>query len=103
MFKIDERLNIEMHKGDFGVILTINFDDVADTNIKFIISDLRKNVLIEKMFKNITDNKIDIELTEEETSKLDVASYNWSLYQYIDKELKNTLVVNKIFKVEEGA
>ena len=104
MFKVAESgLDIEMNKGDFGVILTVNFDDIADTNIKFIISDLNKNAIIEKTFDNITDNKIDLVLTEEETAKLDVGKYTWSLYQYVENELKNTLVVGKTFKVKEGA
>ena len=104
MFKVAESsLNIEMNKGDFGVILTVNFDDIADTNIKFIISNLNKNAIIEKTFDNITDNKIDLVLTEEETAKLDVGRYAWSLYQYVENELKNTLVVGKTFKVKEGA
>ena len=104
MFKVAESgLDIEMNKGDFGVILTVNFDDIADTNIKFIISDLNKNAIIEKTFDNITDNKIDLVLTEEETAKLDVGRYAWSLYQYVENELKNTLVVGKTFKVKEGA
>ncbi len=104
MFKVAESgLDIEMNKGDFGVILTVNFDDIADTNIKFIISDLNKNAIIEKTFDNITDNKIDLVLTEEETAKLDVGRYTWSLYQYVENELKNTLVVGKTFKVKEGA
>ncbi len=104
MFKVEENdLRIEMNKGDFGVILTVNFDDIADTNIKFIISDLSKNAIIEKPFDNITDNKIDLVLTEEETAKLDVGTYTWSLYQYVKNKLKNTLVVGKTFKVKEGA
>ena len=104
MFKVAESgLDIEMNKGDFGIILTVNFDDIADTNIKFIISDLNKNAIIEKTFDNITDNKIDLVLTEEETAKLDVGRYAWSLYQYVENELKNTLVVGKTFKVKEGA
>lgn len=104
MFKVAESgLDIEMNKGDFGVILTVNFDDIANTNIKFIISDLNKNAIIEKTFDNITDNKIDLVLTEEETAKLDVGRYTWSLYQYVENELKNTLVVGKTFKVKEGA
>ena len=104
MFKVAESgLDIEMNKGDFGVILTVNFDDIADTNIKFIISDLNKNAIIEKTFDNITDNKIDLVLTEEETAKLDLGKYTWSLYQYVENELKNTLVVGKTFKVKEGA
>ena len=104
MFKVAESgLDIEMNKGDFGVILTVNFDDIADTNIKFIVSDLNKNAIIEKTFDNITDNKIDLVLTEEETAKLDVGRYTWSLYQYVENELKNTLAVGKTFKVREGA
>lgn len=104
MFKVAESgLDIEMNKGDFGVILTVNFDDIADTKIKFIVSDLNKNAIIEKTFDNITDNKIDLVLTEEETAKLDVGRYAWSLYQYVENKLKNTLVVGKTFKVKEGA
>ena len=104
MFKVEENdLRIEMNKGDFGVILTVNFDDIADTNVKFIISDLSKNAIIEKPFDNITDNKIDLVLTEEETAKLDVGTYTWSLYQSENDQIKFNKLVGKTFKVKEGA
>ena len=107
MFKFNEaEQSIKMNEGDFGVILTFCFDDIEGTDIKFKIYEISdKSSIIEKTFKSsdIVDNKIDLELTQEESNKLEKKSYYWGLYQYVENKLKNTLIVNKIFQVEEGA
>lgn len=108
MFQVDEeKKRIEMNKGDFGIILTFTFTDIEGTDIKFKIyetDDNDKKAIVEKIFNSsdIEDNKIKIELTEEESNKLNTKNYYWGLYQYIKDELKNTLIVDKIFKVKEG-
>lgn len=108
MFKVnEENLRIEMNKGDFGIILTFSFTDLEGTDVKFKIyetEDDTKTPIIEKTFasSDIVDNKIDIELTQEESGRLDVKEYYWGLYQYIEDDLKNSLVVDKRFVVKVG-
>ena len=108
MFIVDEtKQRIEMNKGDFGIILTFSFNDIEGTDVKFKIyeiGDAIKTSIVEKTFKSsdITDNKIELELTQEESGKLEVKEYYWGLYQYIEDDLKNSLVVDKKFVVKEG-
>ena len=100
MFRISENtLEIAMDKADFGVILGINFSDVNGTDIKFKIYN-EKETLVEKTFENITNNRIELKLTQEESAKLEEGTYNYDIYQYKEGVLKNTLLKEKIFIVE---
>lgn len=103
MFSIDKKnLKIKMNKGDFGIILTFKFSDIAATNIKIIIYN-SKSKIIEKPYTNISDNTIEFKLTEEESKLLETGDYMYKVYQYKDGQLKNTLLIDKDFIVEEGA
>ena len=108
MFVVDNgSKKIEMNKGDFGVILAFCFNAIEGTNVKFKIyekNDPEKVAVIEKNFDltDTIDNKVEIELTEEETSKLEKKEYCWGLYQYIEGDLKNSLLVDRKFIVKEG-
>lgn len=108
MFIVDDiSKKIEMNEGDFGIILSFSFTDIEGTNVKFKIyekDDPNKLGIVEKNFdlSDTVDNKVELELTEEETSKLEKKEYYWGLYQYIDGELKNSLLVDKKFIVKGG-
>lgn len=101
MFVVDNNLKISMNEGDFGVILGINFTDVNETDVVFKIYN--KEMLLEKTFENVTDNKVELKLSKEDTSKLTVGTYNYDIYQYKEGILKNTLLKGKTFVVKEGA
>ena len=108
MFIVDEeKKTIKMNKGDFGIILTFSFTNIEGTDIKFKIYEIEddtKTAIVEKTFvtSDTADNKVELELTSEESSKLDIKDYYWGLYQYVENELKNSLVVDEKFVVKEG-
>ena len=100
-YYVDNR-NIVMNKGDFGVILELEFDKSMPFSVVVKIKKGNSTV-ITKTYSNVYGNSIEFALTENESSKLDVGEYTWNMYQYYDGNLKNTLVVNKSFIVKEGA
>ena len=105
MFKVDNYNKITMNEGDFGIILPISFTDFLDGDrITVIIKD-RNNEdkqLLNKDFM-VTNKKINFEMTEEETDSIKQGSYLYDIKQYRKGELRNTIAIDNIFEVEEGA
>lgn len=102
MFRVKDD-NIEMNKGDFGTVLTITLDEIQEgSNFKLKVYK-EKEILLEKDIKDINGNEVNISLTKEESEKITKGFYKWSLLQYIEDELNNTIIVDKDFEVKAGA
>ena len=106
MFKTKaNNTKISMNEGDFGLVLPISFSKLEDgAMIKIIIKkqDEEETEVLNLDF-TATDNKIDFELTEEQTKKLHEGDYFYDVKQYKEGVFQNTLLVDGIFIVEEGA
>lgn len=105
MFKsLDNPLDIQMYKNDFGEILTINIIEgeiLEQDTLRFIIQDNSHNDIINKIVE-VNDNSFEFSLTEEETKLLKEGIYRWGLKQYRDNILVDTLTANNKFKVVRG-
>lgn len=99
MIKIEDK-NIIIDYGDFGIKTPISITNVLETDIiKFEIFDTDNNVIIEKDLPYENERWI-FELTEDESNKLEIRDYLYSIKQYRDGILQNTINKNSLFKVE---
>lgn len=95
-----EGKNIIVDYGDFGIKTPIKITNVLETDtIKFEIYDVNNNSIIEKdlPFEN---GKWIFELTEEDSKKLEVRDYLYSIKQYRDGILQNTINKDSLFRVK---
>ncbi len=96
-----------MAEGDFGVELPITFSDVtldnADEMKLTIKASVNGDAIIEKTFSNITENTINLVLTEEESSLLPVGSYVYVLDWYQNGAFLCNAIPIAAFKVVEKA
>lgn len=104
MFKVDDNKRITMNEGDFGLILPIRFGDFLDGDIITVIVKDRNDESKKLLNKDfiVIDGKINFILTQEETDKIKKGTYLYDVRQYRAGELRNTIVVDNIFEVEEG-
>jgi hypothetical protein len=95
-----EGKNIIIDYGDFGIKTPISITNVLETDtIKFEIYDISNNSIIEKDLP-FEDGKWIFELTEDDSKKLEVRDYLYSIKQYRDGILQNTINKNGLFKVK---
>ena len=104
MFIIDDNLKtITMNENDYGLVLTMTLDEIQEgSKFEFKVYNEEKT-FVEKTLEINKKNVIEISLTQKESSDLKEGKYKWSCRQYIDNVLNNTLIKDKLFKVEEGA
>ena len=99
MTKTDGK-DITINYGDFGIKTPITITNVLETDvIKFEIYDVSNNIIVEKDLP-YEDGKWIFELTKEESQKLNIKNYMYSIKQYRDDVLQNTINKNSLFKVK---
>lgn len=78
--------NLTMAEGDWGLILPVTIEGTtfsAQDEVKLTFKDSVNGVtLFEKTFTDISDNTVNLELTEEESAALPVGSYVYRLDWY---------------------
>ena len=100
MWKADGN-NIQMTVGDYGIKLPISVSSITVgqyDEMRFKIANQNAAVL-ELTFSNISDNTIDLELTAEQSAKLRVGSYIYSLDWYQNGSFMCNLIERALFKV----
>lgn len=100
MWKADGN-NIQMTVGDYGIKLPISVSSITVgqyDEMRFKIANQNAAVL-ELTFSNISDNTIDLELTAEQSAKLRVGSYIYSLDWYQNGSFMCNLIDRALFKV----
>lgn len=100
MWKADGN-NIQMTVGDYGIKLPISISSITVgqyDEMRFKIANQNAAVL-ELTFSNISDNTIDLELTAEQSAKLRVGSYIYSLDWYQNGSFMCNLIERALFKV----
>lgn len=103
MFDVN-KMKITMFEGDFGEKLPfkITSGEVLEGDVlRFIIKGDYERIIINKEME-VVENSFNFSLTKDETSKLKAGEYEWSLKQYRDDLLIDTLTANNVFKVERG-
>ena len=100
MWKADGN-NIQMTVGDYGIILPISVSSITVgqyDELRFKIAN-QNAAILELTFSNISDNTIDLELTAEQSAKLRVGSYIYSLDWYQNGSFMCNLIERALFKV----
>ena len=99
--------NLQMCEGDFGLELPVTFSDVTLDSADEIKLTIKKTVngtaLIEKTFSNITENTINLVLTDAESALLPVGSYVYALDWYQDGQFLCNAIPIAALKVVEKA
>ena len=100
MWKADGN-NIQMTVGDYGIKLPISVSSITVgqyDEMRFKIAN-QNAAILELTFSNISDNTIDLELTAEQSAKLRVGSYLYSLDWYQNGSCMCNLIERALFKV----
>ena len=104
MFSVKNK-DITMIEDDYGFELpiTITGTEIAsDETIKMTVSDVAKEIKIEKAFTNIDNNTINFSLTQAESEKLKpTKKYTYSIDWYKGEEFLGNVVNGYEFIVEE--
>ena len=105
-----------MTKGDYGINLPITINGITfgqNDEIRFTLkrkqdhcynnSQPAHQVVLTKTYTDIQQNTINLELTKEETDKLNVGAYIYSLDWYQSDQFMCNLIPSASFKVVEKA
>lgn len=94
-----------MAEGDWGVKLPVTVSGVTFSehdSIKIVIKN-GETTLVEKEYTNITQNTVNLELTEAESALLSVGSYVYRLDWYQDGAFMCNIIPISTFKVVDKA
>ena len=92
---------ITMVRGDFGIELPITISGATFTEHDELRLKICRNgeEIVSKTFDNITNNTINLMLTEEESDLLRVGAYAYSLDWYQDDAFMCNVIPSAAFKV----
>lgn len=96
---------LTMCEGDWGVQLPVTISGVTFSNNDAVKIVIKKGdtVLITKDYDNISQNTVNLELTEAESSLLPVGNYTYSLDWYQDGAFMCNIIPTAAFKVVDKA
>ena len=96
---------LTMCEGDWGVQLPVTISGVTFSNNDAVKIVIKKGdtVLITKDYDNISQNTVNLELTEAESALLPVGSYTYSLDWYQDGAFMCNIIPTAAFKVVDKA
>lgn len=99
--------NLKMCEDDFGIQLPITVQGVTLTNadsLRFTFKNIvNGDTILVKEFDSITDNKVNLELTEAETVLFPVGNYVYSLDWYQNGLFLCNIIPSASFKVVDKA
>ncbi len=97
---------ITMYEGDFGSNLLFNFTggEIEENDVvKFIIKKaVNEDVLIEKEYSRIKENRIVLTFTNEDAKKLKKGSYIWGIKLYRGNRLVDTIIGENPLIIRKG-
>ena len=97
---------LKMNEGDYGEIITFNLiegDILSLDNITFIVENIKtKEKILEKSCHFVDSTSFEVQLTQEDSSKLPKGNYLWGILQERDDELIDTLTIDNKLVVERG-
>lgn len=98
-------IQLNMTEGDWGIKLPVTVTGVtfaANDSVKIVIKS-GETTVIEKEYTNITQNTVNLELTESESALLPVGSYVYRLDWYQDGAFMCNIIPISTFKVVDKA
>lgn len=99
--------DLKMVEGDFGIKLPVTVEGAAfseNDEIKITLkSAMNGDTILTKSFKNISENTVDLELTENDSETLAVGTYCYSLDWYQDGAFMCNIIPSALFKVVDKA
>lgn len=99
--------DLKMTEGDFGIKLPVEIIGTTLGNldsIKFTLKTARNGeTILEKSFSDISDNTVDLELTEQESQSLKVGGYVYTLDWYQSGVFMCNIIPCANFKVVDKA
>ena len=100
-------MSIQMAEGDYGIQLPITVSGTtltASDTLKFVILTAKNGrVLLEKEYTNISENTVNLELTEEESALFEPRVYVYRLDWYQDGNFMCNLISEAMFRVVDKA
>lgn len=100
-------LTIQMAEGDYGIELPVTISGTtltASDTLKFVILTAKNGrVLLEKEYTNISENTVNLELTEEESALFTPRIYVYRLDWYQDGQFMCNLISEAMFWVVDKA
>lgn len=108
MFKGDEgKKKIEMTEGDFGLVLPIKIGGIelteSDEFSLKIFKEKDAEPVLTKTFKNIVNNTLELQFTQEESKKLEIGDYYYDLDWFQDDTFLSNILAGKKFVVKDKA
>ncbi len=99
--------DLKMTEGDWGIKLPVTISGTTFTendDLLFTLKDgMNGNTILTKTFSNISQNTVQLELTEAESELLTVGSYVYSLDWYQDGAFMCNIIPNALFRVVDKA
>lgn len=100
-------VSLQMAEGDYGIQLPVTISGTtltASDTLKFVFLTAKNGlVLLEKEFTNISDNTVNLELTEEESALFPPKMYVYRMDWYQDGNFMCNIIPEANFKVVDKA
>ena len=100
-------LNLSMAEGDYGIKLPVTISGTTlseQDSVKLTFkSAMNGTVILEKEFTGITENTVDLELTEEESALFPVGTYAYTMDWYQGGNFMCNIIPCASFKVVDKA
>ena len=100
-------LELKMAEGDFGLMLPITINGAtfsASDEVRLVIKTaMNGDDLVDKVFSNIVQNTVNLELTESESEGLHVGRYVYRLDWYQDGAFMCNIIPVSNFQVVDKA
>lgn len=102
-------LTVSMAEGDYGITLPVEIEIEgvtlgAQDSIKIVFkTSINGALILEKNYDGITDNTVNLELTEEESALFPVGSYVYGLDWYQSGNFMCNIITSSPFKVVDKA
>ena len=100
-------MSLQMAEGDYGIELPVTISGTtlsAADSLKFVfLTEKNKQPILEKEFTNISDNTINLELTEAEAALFAPRMYVYRLDWYQNGQFMCNLISEAMFRVVDKA
>lgn len=100
-------MSLQMAEGDYGIELPVTVSGTtlaASDSLKFtFLAAKNGRVILEKEFTNISDNTVNLELTEAESALFEPKSYVYRLDWYQDGNFMCNVIPEATFRVVDKA
>lgn len=104
---IEGKYTLVLDDGDYGIGVAIELNNFKFTDADSVIFTIRrkrldKDIVIQKQYDNIQDNKVLLLISKEESELLTENIYHWELEIYRNNAFLMTIGKNLDFIVEGG-